>query len=56
MRKITDSIMLCLLRCCARVPSYDTAIATKISGPGMSNQYYLSILEEDVYILVQSQI
>jgi len=29
-------VMLCLINCLGRTPSRDTAIAKKISGPGMS--------------------
>jgi len=46
--------MLFLIRKLGRTPSRNTAIAKKISGPGMSKSYYMSINEEDVYILVQS--
>lgn len=36
-----------------RTPSRDTAIAKKISGPGITRSYFYSVLEEDVYILTQ---
>lgn len=53
-RSVTDFVMLFLIRKLGRTPSRNTAIAKKISGPGMSKSYYMSINEEDVYILVQS--
>jgi len=43
LRTFTDCIMLCLISTCGRTPSNNSAIATKISGPGMSRQYYMSI-------------
>ncbi len=46
--------MACLIGCLGRTPSRDTAIAKKISGPGMSRNYFYSISEEDVYILTQA--
>lgn len=54
-RSLTDCIMLCIIRCCGRTPSNNSSIATKISGPGMSRNYYMSINEEDVYILTQAE-
>lgn len=44
-RTITDTIMLCLIRYLGRTPSKNTAIAKKISGPGMSKEFYMSINE-----------
>lgn len=52
-RTLTDTIMLCIIGCLGRTPSRDTAIARKISGPGMSRNYFFSIFEDDVYILTQ---
>jgi len=43
MRFFTDTIMLCLIGCLGRTPSRDTSIARKISGPGMSRNYFYSI-------------
>lgn len=54
LRSISDGIMLCFIKCLARTPSTNSSMATKISGPGMSRNFYYSINEEDVYILVQS--
>lgn len=42
-RTLTDTIMVCLIGCLGRTPRRDTNIATKISGPGMSNNYFSSI-------------
>lgn len=56
MRTFTDAIMACLISCLGRTPSRDTAIAKKISGPGMSRSYFYSIAEEDVYILTQASL
>lgn len=46
--------MLFIISKLGRTPSRDTAIAKKISGPGMSRSYFYSINEEDVYVLTQS--
>jgi hypothetical protein len=53
-RTVLDKIMLFLFRKLGRTPSRDTSIARKISGPGMSKAFYMSINEEDVYVLVRS--
>lgn len=45
LRTVTDTIMACLIGCLGRTPSRDTAIAEKISGPGMSRNYFYSISE-----------
>lgn len=52
-RTIGDTIMVCIIGKLGRTPSRDTAIAKKISGPGMSRNYFFSIAEEDVYVLTQ---
>ncbi len=44
-RTLTDTVMLFLISKLGRTPSRDTAIAKKISGPGMSKGYYMSINE-----------
>jgi hypothetical protein len=44
-RLLADSIMFFLFKKIGRTPSRDTAIARKISGPGMSKSYYMSITE-----------
>lgn len=56
LRTFTDAIMACLISCLGRTPSRDTAIAKKVSGPGMSRNYFYSIAEEDVYILTQASL
>lgn len=48
--------MITLFRKVGRTPSRDTSIARKISGPGMSKEFYMSINEEDVYVLIRSQL
>jgi hypothetical protein len=52
-RKFTDKIMLSVIGYMGRTPSRDTAIAKKISGPGISRSYFFSVLEEDVFVLTQ---
>jgi hypothetical protein len=42
-RAVTDAVMLFLIKKLGRTPSRNTAIAKKISGPGMSKEYYMSI-------------
>ena len=42
-RTISDTIMIGFIGCCGRTPSRDTSIARKISGPGMSRNYFYSI-------------
>lgn len=44
-RSIYDRFMYCIIGCCGRSPVRDTAIAWKISGPGLSRQYFQSIRE-----------
>ena len=53
-RTLTDLIMLVIFKKLGRTPSHNTAIAKKISGPGMSRNYFFSINEEDVYVLTQA--
>eukprot|EP00919_Chromeraceae_sp_WS-2016_P021639 GHVR01051117.1.p1 GENE.GHVR01051117.1~~GHVR01051117.1.p1 ORF type:complete len:219 (+),score=-9.19 GHVR01051117.1:5790-6446(+) len=55
-RRVTDFMMLFLIRKLGRTPSKNSAVAKKISGPGMSREYYMSITEEDVYILTQAEL
>lgn len=55
-RTIYDKFMYCIISCCGRSPVRDTAIAWKISGPGLSRQYFQSIREEDVYILMVAEL
>lgn len=55
-RTVTDTVMLFFIKKLGRTPSRNTAIAKKISGPGMSKSYYMSINEEDVYILIQAEL
>ena len=56
LRSISDKIMYYLISCFGRTPSNDTAIAYKISGPGMSRAFYNSVHEEDVYVLIQAEL
>lgn len=53
---MTDSILLLLISKMGRTPSRNSAIAKKISGPGMSKEYYMSINEDDVYVLTQAEL
>lgn len=53
-RTMLDNIMVCVIGCLGRTPSIDTFIAKKISGPGMSHNYFNKIAENNVYLLVQS--
>lgn len=53
-RTLTDKIMLFLIKHLGRTPSRDTAIAWKISGPGMSKTYFMSIREDNLYVLIQA--
>ena len=48
--------MLFIIAKLGRTPSKNTAIARKISGPGMSRTYFMSIAEEDVYVLTQCKL
>lgn len=52
LRTLYDKFMYCTVSCCGRSPVRDTGIAWKISGPGLSRQYFQSIREGDVYVLV----
>lgn len=42
-RRILDKVMMFIFRHLGRTPSRDTLIAKKISGPGMSKEFYMSI-------------
>ncbi len=44
-RMALDKFFLILFRKVGRTPSRDTSIARKISGPGMSKEFYMSINE-----------
>lgn len=55
-RRVFDKIMMCVFTKLGRTPSRDTFVARKISGPGMSKDFYMSINEEDVYILIRSNL
>lgn len=55
-RSLYDKFMFCTVSCCGRSPVRDTGIAWKISGPGLSRQYYQSIKEGDVYVLVIAEL
>jgi len=44
-RQMLDCLMLFMFRHIGRSPSRNTAIAKKISGPGMSKEFYMSINE-----------
>jgi hypothetical protein len=55
-RTLYDKFMFCTVSCCGRSPVRDTGIAWKISGPGLSRQYYQSVRENDVYVLVTAEL
>jgi len=55
-RQLLDKIMLFMFRHLGRSPSRNTAIAKKISGPGMTKEFYMSINEEDVYVLIRAEL
>ena len=55
-RRSLDKIMMTIFTHMGRTPSRDSVIAKKISGPGMSKDFFMSINEEDVYILIQSKL
>ena len=55
-RRTLDKIMMTIFKHLGRTPSRNTMIAKKISGPGMSKDFYMSINEEDVYILMRSHL
>jgi hypothetical protein len=44
-RQLLDKIMLFMFKHLGRSPSRNTAIAKKISGPGMTKEFYMSINE-----------
>ena len=55
-RRLLDKIMMTIFKHLGRTPSRNTMIAKKISGPGMSKDFYMSINEEDVYVLMRSNL
>lgn len=55
-RATVDKLFVLLFRKVGRTPSRDTSIARKISGPGMSKEFYMSINEEDVYVIIQARL
>lgn len=44
-RRALDKVMMTIFKYLGRTPSRDTMIAKKISGPGMSKNFYMSINE-----------
>jgi len=55
-RRSLDKIMMAIFTHLGRTPSRNTLVAKKISGPGMTKDFYMSINEEDVYVLMRSQL
>lgn len=55
-RRTLDKIMMFIFTNLGRTPSRNTLIAKKISGPGMSKNFYMSINEEDVYVLIRANL
>lgn len=49
-----DNLMICIIALLGRTPSINTCLATKISGPGMSSNFYNKMSENKVYMLVES--
>lgn len=56
LRRILDTITFGLLKCCARQPREDSWIAWKVAGPGVSKNFYQTMKEEDLYILVLAEL
>lgn len=44
-KTIVDFMMLGFIKCCGRSPVRDTKIAWRVSGPGLSRDYYQTIKE-----------
>lgn len=44
-KTIVDLIMFGFIKCCGRSPVRDTKIAWRVSGPGLSRDYYQTIRE-----------
>lgn len=54
-KSIYDFIMFNLLiKCCAKVPQQDSAVAKRIAGPGISHNLFCNLSIDDAIILVQS--
>lgn len=54
LRVMMDNLMICIIALLGRTPSINTVLATKISGPGMSSNFYNKMSENKVYMLVES--
>ena len=55
-RTLTDQIMISIFKMMARTPARDTAVAWKVSGPGVSQNYSSTLTPEDVYMLVEAKL
>ncbi|CAD8120514.1 unnamed protein product [Paramecium sonneborni] len=55
-RSLYDCLMILFVKCFGRVPAIENWLAWKISGPGISRQYYFTIKKEEVLILVAGQL
>lgn len=49
-------ILNLIIRCCARVPSRDTGYAMRVSGPGISRDFYNSLESQHLSLLVIAQL
>ncbi|CAD8119201.1 unnamed protein product [Paramecium sonneborni] len=55
-RSLYDCLMILFVKCLGRVPATENWLAWKISGPGISRQYYFTIKNEEVLILVAGKL
>ncbi|CAK70170.1 unnamed protein product (macronuclear) [Paramecium tetraurelia] len=55
-RSLYDSFTIIIIKLMGRVPSSENNIAWKISGPGLSRQYFYGIQLPQVLILVQAEL
>lgn len=56
LRTLYDSLMFCMLKCSARIPSIDTQFSKKISGPGIGRQFFYSISENSLLALFKQEL
>lgn len=56
LRRVYDTITFGFIRCCARQPRDDSWIAWRVAGPGVSKNFYQTMNEEDLYVLVLAEL
>lgn len=48
--------MFIFVKCCARVPVSENAVAWRVGGPGIGKSFYYTLEEDDLRILMSSKL